>query len=223
VFFDKENWTDTCHIFLWFYMIIGQYQENTQIISLNEGNTCRYSSNFPSGNTQGIRSSDEDRTDCVFPPFNLPRRTQTIPKRSCLSLNVIFWSKIQSMGSRRQSEYSRAKYVALPVVLRHYHFRLIFLFDGLRILHTGCCGHFMHFCSRLRHSGSVVSASCFHSASSVSRTEQFIFAELNSHFLCRSCFMVFLISRLRLSRSHLNRFVCACHYRVCLSARASAS
>ena len=99
-------------------MIIGQYQENTQRISQNQGNTCRYSSNFPSGNTQGIRSSDEDRTDCVFPPFNLPRRTQTIPKRSCLSLNVIFWSKIQSMGSRRQSEYSRAKYVALPVVPR---------------------------------------------------------------------------------------------------------
>src|SRR6188768_1559825 len=77
---------------------------------------CGYSSNTPSGNTQGIRSNHEDKTDYVFPPFNLPRRTQAIPQRSRLSLIVIFWSKIQCRGSRRQTEYSRAKYVALPVV-----------------------------------------------------------------------------------------------------------
>ena len=73
------------HIFLWFNVIFRQYQENTQIISKDQRSMCRYSSNSPSGNTQGIRDNHEDRTDCVFPPFKLPRRTQAIHKRSCLS------------------------------------------------------------------------------------------------------------------------------------------
>jgi len=77
---------------------------------------CRYLSNFASGNTQGRRNNHEDRTNCVFPPFYLPHKTQAIPKRSHLSLNVIFWSKIRRRGSRRQSEYSWAKYAALPGV-----------------------------------------------------------------------------------------------------------
>ena len=37
-------------------------------------------------------------------------------KRSHLSQGVIFWSKIRYRGSKRQSEYSRRQYVALPVV-----------------------------------------------------------------------------------------------------------
>jgi len=106
--------------FLWFYVITGQYQENTQGISQNQGSTCRYLTNTPSGNTQGIRDNHKDRTNGVFPPFNLPRKTQTITKRSRLSLNVIFWSKIQRRGSKRQSEYSWAKYLALPVVGEHH-------------------------------------------------------------------------------------------------------
>ena len=77
---------------------------------------CRFSSNFPSGNTQEIRDNHKDRTNCVFPPSNLPRRTQAISKRSHLSLNLVFWSEIQCGGSRRQPECSRANYVALPVV-----------------------------------------------------------------------------------------------------------
>jgi len=52
----------------------------------------------------------------VFPPFYMPHRTQEILKRSYLSQGVIFWSKIRYRGSKRQSEYSRREYVALPVV-----------------------------------------------------------------------------------------------------------
>jgi len=87
------------------------------IISQNQRNTGRYSSDSSIGNTQGIRNNHEDKTDCVCPSFNLPCTTQAIPKRSHLSLNVIFQSGIQRRGSRRQSEYCRAKYVALPVVV----------------------------------------------------------------------------------------------------------
>ena len=52
----------------------------------------------------------------VFPPFYVPHRTQEILKRSYLSQGVVFWSKIRYGGSKRQSEYSRWEYVALPVV-----------------------------------------------------------------------------------------------------------
>ena len=52
----------------------------------------------------------------VFPPFHVPHRTQEILKRSCLSQGVVFWSKIRYRGSKRQSEYSRREYIALPVV-----------------------------------------------------------------------------------------------------------
>ena len=52
----------------------------------------------------------------VFPPFYVPHRTQEILKRSYLSQGVVFWSKICYRGRKRQSEYSRREYVALPVV-----------------------------------------------------------------------------------------------------------
>ena len=78
----------------------------------------------------------------------------------------------------------------LPLLLRHPHFRLIFFLDSLRILYAGFYGHSIHFCSRLRHSGSVVSAYFFHSASSFPRTEQFI-----PHI--RSAKLAFLVLLLR--------------------------
>ena len=53
----------------------------------------------------------------VFPPFYVPHRTQETLKRFYLSQDVVFWSKIRYPGSKRQSEYSRREYVALPVVL----------------------------------------------------------------------------------------------------------
>ena len=52
----------------------------------------------------------------VFSPFYVPHRTQEILKRSYLSQGVVFWSKIRYRGSKRQLEYSRREYVALPVV-----------------------------------------------------------------------------------------------------------
>jgi len=125
------------HVFLWFYVINEQYQENTQGISQNQRNMCRYLSNSPSGNTQGIRDNHADRTNCVFPPFNPPHKAQAIPIRSHLSLNVIFWSKIQRGGSKRQSEYSWAKYAALPVVWgRQLHVSRMFqTFGSVGLVH----------------------------------------------------------------------------------------
>ena len=54
----------------------------------------RYFSDSSSRHTQGIHNKHEDRTNCIFPPFNLPCRTQAIPDRSRLSFNVILQSGI---------------------------------------------------------------------------------------------------------------------------------
>ena len=76
------------------YLIVFRASGIRKEFHKTKGICGRHSSDSSSGNTQGIRNNHEDRTDCIFLPFNLPCRAQGIPNRSLLSFNVIFQNVI---------------------------------------------------------------------------------------------------------------------------------